>query len=443
MARFNWLQVSAGFAPQISGGAPDYNTPNTTLGNYRIFPCALDGPPTPGRQGEDLRRKTGQFGAQSAPLPGSRDGTTFTTRMPFYLGRFDFDPTTDTWQADDQASPAQVLLANIFGSRNSNAETDAADFQQGLSMWPGPYAGGGVASSGAANTVTVKNPTPGGGAFAAGEFFASVDDTSTVTRLSRGWIKSIASHALTMFEDFDTQPQADDDILPTWTLALTEQQQIPLTWQFWGVDASQLIRLIGCVATEVRIMGAPGKTPEIEIDWICTDFQWIAGSGGLQTPTDEWRYARPVTGEFDARTTIGGDLTCGLEEWMLTVTLTVNARGCASGLQGVSARDTDDRTPVLTFQIPDDMAGYATIDNDNAWSDCYLNGYKKSLSFMCGDVPGAILAILLPRAHLATPPQLTERNNALYWTLSWRADTYSDDGGSTAPADTICRVGGA
>jgi hypothetical protein len=133
-----------------------------------------------------------------------------------------------------------------------------------------------------------------------------------------------------------------------------------------------------------------------------------------------------------------------MEEWMLTVTCEVQARQCASGLQGVSSRDTVDRTAVLSFQIPEDTVRAPDgATSESYWGTIFAQSTKHSLGFQCGGIPGQILGILMPRAHLSTPPTVAERSNALYWTLSWRADTYTADGGTTAPADTILRLGGA
>jgi hypothetical protein len=432
MTTFNWLQLSAGYC-----GQQDFVTPSTTTSDFRIFPVSVDGVPASGRQSEDMVRKTGQFGAMAAPLPGGRDGATFTVRLPFLLGLLTYDETTATWNTGDQASPAMNLIASALGSKNGSVSS-TSDFLQGLNMWIEAYAAAGVASAAADNVVTVKSPTPGGGAFSPGQFFACTDGTE----ITGGFIKSISSNTLTLAEDAARRAVTDDDIIPTWTIALTSAEQIAMTWRFWGIDAAQLIQLVGCMATAIRIMGAPGKTPEVEIDYIATDYQWLDSGGGLQFPSDLWEYCAPVTGYSGARTTINGTQTCGLEEWMLTIECVLAERMCASGLQGVSQRETVNRIATITFMIPEDT-DRAPANGDSYWEDQFTGAANFQLGFEVLTTPGKCLAFLMPAGRLAVPPAPQERNNAIYWQLTMRAGAYNGDGGSTLPADTVLRIGGA
>lgn len=225
MATFNWLQMSAGYCAQQF-----FDAPSTTTADFRIFPVSVDGVPTSGRQSEDMVRKTGQFGAKAAPLPGGRDGATFTIRLPLLLGLILYDETTATWNTGDQASPAMNLIASALGSKNGSV-VSTENFLQGLNMWIEAYSAGGVASAAADNLVTVKNPTPGGTAFAPGQFFASTDGSG----ITGGFIKSISGDTLTLTEDADRRAVTDDDIIPTWTIALTSAEQIAMTWRFWAL----------------------------------------------------------------------------------------------------------------------------------------------------------------------------------------------------------------
>lgn len=434
-SRFNWMNVSAGFAREAAFG-----TPNTDLGDYRIFPAAIDGVPTPGRTGEDVRRKTGQFGSYLPTIPNGRDGSTFTVQFPWTVGLLTYDAMTGTFQTGNGQSPTGVLLANLLGSRNSNVSTDA-NLIQGLNTWIQAYAADGVSSAADASHVTVK-ASPGGAAYAVGAFVATCDDVDAPTRMQTGFIKSKSGDALTLSEDSAQTAQADDSLIPSWTAALTSEQQIPMSWQFWGIDSAQLIRLAGCMATEARIMCPPGKTPMVEIDYIATDMQWIASGGGLQVPADLWELCAPLTGESGARVMIAGSQWCGTEEMQITITVDLQPVGCASGIQGVTTRDSRDRRVEITFLAPEDTDN-APVDGNSFYEGAWASRSHLSFGLQVGDEPGRIAAIWAPLGYIFNQPTLQERNGALYWQVTIVPGIYSGDGSSTAPGNTVFRVGGA
>jgi len=435
-SRFNWMNVSAGFAREAAFG-----TPNTDLGDYRIFPAAIDGVPTPGRTGEDVRRKTGQFGSYLPTLPGGRDGSTFTVQFPWTVGLLTYDAATGTFQTGNGQSPFGVLVANFLGSRNSNVSSDA-NLIQGLNTWIQAYAADGVASAADASHVTVKNPTPGGAAYTVGNFVATCDDIADPTRMQYGFIKSKSGDALTLSEDAADTAQADDSLIPSWTAALTAEQQIPMTWQFWGIETAQLIRLAGCMASEVRLICPPGKTPMCEIDYISTDMQWIASGGGLQVPADLWELCAPMTGEFGARVTVAGAVFCGIEEFQITITADLQPIGCASGIQGVTTRDTRDRRVEITFLSPEDTDN-APTDGNSFFEYGWIAKTPLSVGTYVGNAPGRIAATWMPLGYVFNQPTLQERNGALYWQVTIVPGIYSGDGASTGPGNSVFRVGGA
>ena len=426
----------------------DLVTPNATPGDFVAIACesptlSFDTPVT------EIELLTGQPGAAPERIIGTRKGT-LTFRVPLEGFKDGFSPTTENPGDAGVIPPWFVLAANIMGCDISNL-AGATLSDKNTAFWKGAFIRLGfgydadAVASALAGAITVD---AGKGAnYVPGEFVMSGLGTSA-TALQKGFVKSIAGDVLTLFEDAATIVNDNAaEMFGTTTAYVSSDQPRPLTATYVGSSSAAYgYILTGLVAEGFKIGLDSSETPVIEFSYRFADYQADSTIGGLAVPAS-YPHIAPIVGTNNGRVTIAGAMTCGLENVSFEFACTLSERKCHAAPQGISDIIVTKRVARVTATVPHDSTdaiynaiGGGATKGDHKWQSFLQRGVSQSIGVETGAGAGSTFAALVPAGKLVAVPQLTESDGLLAYQLTLEASTYTGDGSSTAPGNTVARL---
>lgn len=444
-----WTDSSVGFAYQA-----DFATENETDGDF-IYLKAEQPSVTFDTEVTEMELMEGQVGAAAERIVGRRSGT-MTISMPMegfkdgYDGAADIPGTTA-----GVIPPSMILMANAIGSYASNitgattSDKNTSFWKGGELMWCSSYTAAGVASA-TASAVTVDNATASD-KIAAGSYVLT-GESATTTTVQTGYVKTKAGQVLTLFEDStNTVNDAGAHVYGTATSWQSSLQPNPLTIRWQGNDTAFCYRLVGAICESFTITLNAAETPTVEFNFRFYDFIADKLDGGLEIPAAFDRLPQ-VIGTSNGRVTIGGTVTCGLEdvtlEWSAGDLRTIVCHSANSGIESVTIVRP---TIKASFSIPQestdtiyDAAGVSANSGSHKWQSALELGTRMSFGVECGSRVGRMFSALIPSGIITAAP--VENDDLVRYSIELEAASYSTDSTDTAetsttsPLDSIFRI---
>ncbi|MCB9739510.1 MAG: hypothetical protein H6747_09600 [Deltaproteobacteria bacterium] len=427
----------------------DLTTPNTTSGDFVALKCETPKISFDTRV-DELALLTGQPGAAPERVVGGRSGK-ITFSVPMEGLASTYAPVTEQpGVTTGVVSPWFCLAANMLGSDVSNL-AGATLSDRNANFWLGSFAhknSGYAADDVASATSTVVTVDAASGTnYHEGEFLVSGEGTSE-TSPQMGFIKSIAADALTLFEaSANTKNSNTAETFATLTAYASSDQPRPLTARYVGSSSAAYgYILTGLVGESFKISLDSAEVPIIEFVFRFADFEADSTIGGLVVP-DDYNRVSPIVGTSNGRATLAGSLACGLEGVSLEFSATLAERKCHSATQGIYSIDVVSRRISVTATIPHDSTdaiydpvGAGATQGSHKWQSYLQRSVAQSFGIYTGAGIGRIFSALVPAGKLTAVPQLTEAGGLLAYQVSMEASSYSGDGSSTAPGNTVARL---
>jgi len=426
MAIQSWAYKSLRFAKQS-----DLTTRNTTDAEFFVFACetAL---PKRGREKVDVDYATGQVGARKGPAVGAKQGGEISIKFPLTSLKGStgapYDPATDApGDTGFTTPPCAVLLANALGSRNQSATTGAL-FRRGANLWNETYDAAAVVSG--STTSQVELDTGLGAGILPGSLLAiGIPTTNSLRQL--GFVKSISTDSVILEEAWTGSADDGDNVLPSATFALNGNEQLPMTIEVRGREASFVDVMVGCVCKSVKITAESGQVPMVEMTYgVYGDMFRASTGGGVQVPDDDYPTMRPLVGAFGGRATLAGAVKC-LEKLTFDIALDVQPRLCHSATQGVTAVDTVARKLSVGLSIARDSADQLDSQGDDDYQHAFASGSVFPVSVYVGNLAGAVFSLTCPSLVLVEEPSLEDVGGRVYYAIKAEAAVKSDAGDGT------------
>lgn len=396
-------------------------TTETTSGFLSLH-CGSDVQPDLAREMIEMELLEGVVGASSAPIVGSKHGGKVKFRVPLQGAWVGYDPAADSLA--DKLPPEFALQAMIFGS-NAGAP------------WVQTYVNAAVDAGSSTTSIVTK-----AGTALVGGFWVSAA-AATGAGLVTGWVKSKSgspgAETLTLAEAATATPAENDKRYPSATIAITNDAPTPLTIRYLGGAGTLGYAFIGCVAEEIAYGLDAKAVPVLELSYVFTSYKRLASSTSLSVPQPCYPMP-PLMADKNARITMGGVAKAGIGAARLVITTELGFVDDINGAQGVSAVFVVKKTVKFSCNVPLDSADSVT-DGAGPWDTMLENATTTSLCVTVGRVLGRIWSLWLPALRLSAQPKLAVVNGYYVHQLEFEAAPYTDDGGSTAPADTPGRIG--
>lgn len=412
MAIQSWAYKSLRFAKQSN-----LTTRNTTDAEFFAFACEV-GLPKRGREKVDVDYATGQVGARKGPAVGARQGGEISIKFPLTALVREYDPTTDApGDTGFTTPPCAVLIANALGSRNPSASTGAL-FKRGANLWNESYDAAAVVSG--STTSQIELDTGLGAGILPGSLLAIGVPTTHLLR-QLGFVKTISTDSAILEEAWTGAASNGDSVLPSATFALNGNEQLPLTIEVRGREASFVDVMVGCVCKSIKITAESGQVPMVEMTYgVFGDMLRASTGGGVQIPDDDYPTMRPLVGAFGGRLTLGDDVGCA-EKLSLDVSLDVQPRLCHSATQGVTAVDTVSRKLAVSFAIARDSADSIDAQGDDWLQTTFADGGTFALRVYVGSTAGTIFALGCPSLIITEEPTLEDVGGRVYYGIKAEA----------------------
>ena len=416
----------------------DATTENTTDGDFGVIPCEFEAEDL--WESEDLQLAAGQFGASEAPQPGRRHASVTMRGIVSGL-KSAYDYTADAVDASGVPSPVLALLGAALGSGGAAAVSSSAEFLQGYHGSRETFSNGEVNAGG--STTTVVNVADQS-TFTSGQFVSFRTDADEATP-ANGWVKTLTNagqDTVTTFGAMAAAPANADDRAPSVTYYLSSLAPPPLTIRRLGVDAAEKRSYTGFVAEALTLDLEAGKTPKWEIKGKCLARTRYSTGGGLLAPA-VFKPVRAIVGNNNGALLGNGAALAGWHSLKVEVNwelIEIQAHGKPEGVSEL-VRVLRAESPVMVSAVVPLQTSDSVAGGLDSWEVAFRDGTTYSLELRSGTVPGGCMGVLLPSLHLAAPPKRVDLNGLDAYELSLRADTYSLDDGSTAPADTVIRIG--
>jgi hypothetical protein len=422
MAIQSWVYKSLRFAKQSN-----LTTRNTTDAEFFAFACEVSLPKR-GREKVDVDYATGQVGARKGPAVGAKQGGEISIKFPLTALKRKYDPASQApGDTNFTTPPCAVLIANALGSRNPSATT-AELFKRGANLWNETYDAAAVVSG--STTSQIELNTGLGAGILAGSLIATQDaNTSALSQL--GFVKSISTDSVVLEEAWKSAASNGDNVLPSATFALNGNEQLPLTIEVRGREASFVDVMVGAVCKSIKIMAESGQVPMVEMTYgVFGDMLRASTGGGVQIPDDDYQTMRPLVGAFGGRLTLGTDVGCA-EKLSFDIALDVQPRLCHSATQGVTAVDTVSRTLSVAFSVARDSADNIDPQGDDGLQATFADGGTFALRVYVGSTAGAIFALGCPSLLITEEPALEDIGGRVYYGIKATAAVKSDAGDGT------------
>ena len=421
MAFWAWRDKSVGFAVQT-----DYETENITDAEFltTVVPVEVAFPDHV-REVEEFEASVTQVGAFEPPVPGSKHGGSFRLRMPVRGFKSGYNGASDSPGVDADIISSEILLwANALGSANGSVTT-TANMNAGLHLEDADnYSNDSLVS--AADAATLELGAGEGASWSPGNFVL-VGTETTDTAPCAGFIKSISTDTLTLFENAQNQAAAADDVWPTVTAYQSGAEPKALSFRMYGDDTTFCLVYVGCVATSWTYSGAPGKTGFLEIEYSYTDRKWNTDDGGQQV-ADAFLRVPPALGGQNGYFTIDGD-SADVADFEVSCEMTPAYIASHSGAQGVADVVITERKITATFAEAHASGAGEITSGEHVYENKLVNGTTMSLGLYVGHTPGKVFAMLLPAVHVMEQPQPELIDGLLYHRVTTRISAYTGAGG--------------
>ena len=420
MVAQSWQYKSFAFA-----GQTNLTTRNVTSGDFFALACEVSLPKR-GREKVDVDYATGQPGGKKAPVVGARQGGEISIKFPLTALRDanNYDPSSNApGDASFTTPPCAVLLANALGSLNPSASTTAL-YKRGANLWSEAYDAAAVVSS--STTTVVKLDTGLGAGIEIGSLLAIGGSAGALTQL--GWVKSVSTDDVTLEEAWTGAAANGNDILPSATVALNGNEQIPMTFVVRGRDTSFADVIVGAVCKSIKITAESGMVPMVEMTYgAYGDMFRDDTAGGVQLPDDDYPNLKPLVGAFGGRLTVGIGAFCA-EKLTFDVAIDVQPRLCHSATQGVTSVDTVNRTVSVSMSIARDSADNIDASGDDELQAAFVGGESIPVALYVGSLAGSVFAMAAPSMSIAEEPALEDVGGRVYYGLKLQPATKGDAG---------------
>jgi len=445
-----WSDSSVGFAMQT-----DFKTENTTAGDF-VYIKAEQPSVTFDTEVTEVELMEGQVGAASERIVGRRSGS-MSISMPLEGFVDGYDPTNEnpggTPVGSNVVPPALVLMGNAIGSYSSAVTNNANFWKGGQGLSCSEYTAAGVASA-TESAITVDNATASN-KIKVGEYVCTAASATTTT-VQSGFVKTKSNQVLTLFEkSTDTVNSASANVYGTATAYQSNNQPLPLSIRWLGNDDKFCYRLVGAICESFTITMNAAETPTVEFNFRFYDFiaqnNLTGADGGLQVP-DAYDRIPQIIGTSNGRVTIGGTVTCGLEdvslEWSAGDLREIVCHSADSGIESVTiVRPTIKASFSIPAEADDaiyDAAGVSATSGQHVWQSALELGTRKSFGVECGSQIGRMFSILIPSGIITAAP--VENDELVRYSVELEAASYSTDATDTAetsadsPIDSIFRI---
>lgn len=441
MARLGYKQRSVGIARQSA-----YETENTTDASFS-YGVLEAGIPEAARQAFDLMVSAARSGTYYPPASGAKTGKVSIKTSNFGLVR-SYDPTTQEPGVTSGVLPVHILLAALAMGSASDSITSDAEFLQGFGLHRCNFTASKGATYGSGDVAVVTSTTvldvgAGNGAdYQPGQLFAC-GDTAADTAPSVSWIKTISTDTLTFADAMANLAIAGDDVWPTVVAAITDQQAVPFTMRILGDNAADKVALIGCQVDKITFTIKAQEIVQIEYDISFGGMSFYGTGGGLQSITVQGQMPPALIGGEGGRVTmgVGGSAMAAVTIGEITVEIEnspipIMSIGAANG---IAERYVAERKTTVTALYP--RSSGDVVGTETYWKSAFRAGTPISLAGYAGKAPGKGFAMFFANLHQFEEPKDVDVGGVKYEELKLRPGQYTDDTGSTAPADTPARLG--
>ena len=399
--------------------------------SFQYLPAEVDLPDL-GRNEADVAQYVAQFGGNAAPVINSKDsGSTLTLRIPLEGFKPGHNPATENPGDAGVLGSAPVLVAMALGS-NASAASNHANLIAGAHLESSAYDATDVASAiSSAITTSAGSYTPG----------ALVVAGLTSSDFQVGWISTIAGAVLTLFKSAANTAAGSDNTYGTGTAWLSDAEQIPISLRFSGEHAAYSIDFLGCMCSAGSISLSAGAVPMLELTYTFTGHSYNGASGTLQTPAKFNRI--PFLGGSNEGRLLIDTTSTHVHDLQLNWEIPLHKVDSHSGPEGTSTRLVTDRLVSVTFAQRWKPSGAedTIASGSHLWETRYEAGTAVDLQLECGDTLGRIFSMRCPDWIVSTQPKLEEVDGVLYHRITMHPSTFTDDTGSTAPADSLLSLG--
>ena len=400
----------------------------------------------------EMETLTGQAGAASEKIIGAKSGQ-ITFNMPLETLPSDYDPTADSIGDAGIVSPVWCLIANAMGSTTQTGVTGGTtslkntEFWKGDSMHTKPYSAN-ILDAGSSTSVIVADA--GNGANYDAGMYSLHGTNADETDCQAGFIKTIATDALTLFEASQNAAATNDDRFSTATAYVSDDAPRPLTIRYTGNETELCYKLVGAICSGFSITMNSKEVPVASFTYDFIDYAADKVDGTLTVPTAYAR-AHRIVGNKGGRLTLGGGQTCGIEDLSIEYTAELQDISCHSSAEGISERLVKKRTTACSFTVPHqttddiyDEAGDSANKGNHQWQHYFENQTEISLGVEVGTVAGTYLAFLMPAGKITEAPSLSDRDGFNAYNLSMEANAYTGDTGAASdgkPTDVSAKFG--
>ncbi len=412
-------------------------TENTTDGDFSAIPVTFDF--TEDQEKEDMQSAAGQFGASEAPSMGGKFGS-FALSDRIAALKSGYDYTADAVDGSGVPSPLIALLADAIGSAGAASASSAAEWARAYGTSRSAYINGDVGSGSTTTVIAVADHTQ----YTVGQLAAWTTNASS--QVMCGWVVSTASGApdtVTIAFPAIAAPASGDDRIPTATAYLSSNSPSPLTIRRLGDNAAFKWSYIGAIAEELTLDLSARKVPTWELKGQFLDYERYGGGGGLIAPS-AFQRARPYIGTRGGDLYVDGSSVCGYEDLQIMVKWDLTSTSCHGSSEGVSefTRQLAAESPI-TIKMTVRLNSSDTISGQrDQWQNARDNGTDFEIGGYVGQTAGEIFAWFMPAVHIVELTK-TEIDGVDAYEITMRPSGYSADTGSTAPADTLLRLGWA
>lgn len=202
--------------------------------------------------------------------------------------------------------------------------------------------------------------------------------------------------------------------------------------RFKGHGSDDLVRMYGCMPTNVKFIGERAKPTMVEITFGVAHWEDV-GSGG--TPSVQaWSYPAALPAS-SWRFAIGSSSVSSpaIRSWELDLGLTRPALEGGNSLSGIEAWHAVTRKPRLTTQF---LRTHALEITD------FDAQTGKPVTIQYGTQPGKLFGLCMPNARLVEYPSPADRDGLMVSNLVFEPHYYAGDTGSdmTLPLNTILKL---
>ena len=389
------------------------------------------------RDVEDMQFGVADAMSKRQPAVGGKARTTFTLSGVIQACKSGYDPPAAAPITNNDVLAYSSSLLFWAAGGVPALVTPNQKFLDGAGGYAEDYDASGTQAGATTSSIVVNAAT--GANYDVGNLVA-VSTATTDTLPQVGFIKSISTDTLTLFEASRNASSTSDKVWPTATCKWSADEPKPLTLRMLGPATEEGLEYADCICIGGTITPEPTGSVKFELQMMSGGTRkWDATIGGLTAPTKFLRVP-PAVGSFGSFYTYKGAESCLRDlsiSWSREVHLVPG--GGAAGDEGFCDFVFTNNELLVNVSIP-----YASGDTITAGEHIHendmLNETLVSLGAYVGIAPGKGCAMLFPSLHHASVPKLVTVEGALYTQCSLRADAYAGDGASTKNGNSNSRL---